>query len=289
MKIVRAFVIVFLFISGCLGAQSLRGVVLDAQTKTPIESAAIYFDNTSIGTSTNNKGEFEIELKEGITSALVISFLGYQRYQLEEYVADAFYEIYLEESIDTLDEVVISADDGMTREMKLNLFRTQFLGFSKLSRSCTILNEDDIVLRYKKSTKELSASTKVPIRIRNEGLQYIVHFDIKQFVIEYTYVDIPKEQFNIKGVSYTGTTFYKSLVDDNDKRIRKKRENAYKGSVLHFMRALSQDRIEEEGFHIYSSGFRVKPSNYIFTRDVEGYPGYVNVSFLRPLNVVYKR
>ena len=59
-------------------SQSITGVVLDAQTRMPIESASVYFDNTTIGTSTNDKGEFEIEKGDHINATLVISFLGYE-------------------------------------------------------------------------------------------------------------------------------------------------------------------------------------------------------------------
>ncbi|WCO03704.1 carboxypeptidase-like regulatory domain-containing protein [Psychroserpens ponticola] len=148
----------------------------------------MYFDNTSIGTSTNNKGAFEIKQREGISSALVVSFLGYEKVVIDTYDSNEFYDILLNESIDSLDEIVISTNDGMPREIKLEQFRKQFLGFSKFAKSCKILNEYDVILRYKKSSKELIATAKSPIIIQNEELQYLVCFDIKSFVIEYNFV-----------------------------------------------------------------------------------------------------
>lgn len=58
-------------------SQTVKGIILDAKTNLPIESASVYFDNTSIGTSSNLKGEFEITLKKGINTSLIISLLGY--------------------------------------------------------------------------------------------------------------------------------------------------------------------------------------------------------------------
>src|SRR5690606_20944356 len=99
-------------------SQSIKGVVLDGETNEPIESASVYFDNTTIGTSTNDKGEFSLPYKEGIKSALIISYLGYQKVMLYDYGINKFYKILITEDLNTLDEVVISAIDSMPKEMK---------------------------------------------------------------------------------------------------------------------------------------------------------------------------
>ena len=52
--------------------KTLKGIVLDQYTNLPIESAAVYFDGTSIGTSTNAKGEFKIELVNQSEGTLIV-------------------------------------------------------------------------------------------------------------------------------------------------------------------------------------------------------------------------
>lgn len=272
-----------------LYAQSIKGVVLDASTNQPIESASVYFDNTSIGTSTNDKGEFEIALKEDVSSALVISFLGYETALLRTYSPDKFYKVLLNEAINTLDEVVISTDDGMPREMKLEHFRAQFIGLSKIAKSCRILNEEVLNLSYNKKKKTLTASAYEPIRIQNEDLEYLISFDIKTFVINYAYINIDRDKHVVRGVSYTGTSYYKSLaVDDAAVQVKKKRDEAYNGSVLHFMRALRNKRLKEEKFTIYSEGFRVDPSRYISISELED-TKWFQVKLRAPLSVRYQR
>lgn len=289
MKTYKTTVLILFILSSLHShAQIIKGVVLDAITNEPIESASVYFDNTTIGTSTNDKGQFEIEQKEGVTSGLVISFLGYEKVVIDSYNSKEFYKILLKPAIDTLDEVVITTSDGMSRALKLEHFKEQFLGFSKLSKSCTILNEEDIILKYKKDVKELTASAKSPIVIQNEGLKYLIYFDLHSFVIKYSFVDIEDDHFHIKEVAYLGTTFYESFANSNDKKIFKNRDRAYQGSVLHFMRALSQNKIEAEGFEIFSSGFKVNPSNYIFLKETED-SEYVNVRLLKPVSILYNR
>ncbi|MGC1471933.1 MAG: carboxypeptidase-like regulatory domain-containing protein, partial [Psychroserpens sp.] len=100
-------VLICLTVSSLCKAQSINGIVLDLKTNAPIESAAVYFDNTTIGTSTNDKGEFEIEQNTNVTSDLIISFLGYEKVTISDYDADSFYKVLLQESTNTLDEVII--------------------------------------------------------------------------------------------------------------------------------------------------------------------------------------
>ncbi len=267
-------------------SQTISGLVLDQATSQPIESAAIYFDNTTIGTSTNDKGEFSIEYQEGVTSPLVISFLGYKRMIITNYQVGKLYKVLLQEDIDALDEVVITTDDGMPKELKLQQFRQQFLGFSNNAKSCTILNEEDLILRYNKKTQTLSASSKKPILIKNEKLQYLVSFEIKDFDISYHHINIKRDRFFINSVIYTGTSFYKELEESNSKKTTKSRNKAYKGSVLHFMRALSKKQLEEEGCQIFSGGFKVNPYRYINVKQIDSSKA-VGVKLLNKLSILY--
>ena len=66
-------------------AQILRGKVLDSKTKKPIETASIYFDNTTIGTTTDENGSFSITYNDAVQSTLVISYLGYEKVFISDY------------------------------------------------------------------------------------------------------------------------------------------------------------------------------------------------------------
>ena len=111
-------------------AQTLKGKVLDATTKAPIESVSVYFDNTTIGTTTNDLGEFSITYNDAVQSTLVISFLGYNKVFITDYRQKENITIELNEAFAQLDEVVINTDDGMSRAVKLKWFRKEFLGKS---------------------------------------------------------------------------------------------------------------------------------------------------------------
>ncbi len=269
-------------------SQSLTGVVFDKKNNQPIESAAIYFDNTTIGTATNLKGEFTIEYRPSVKSPLVISFLGYKDVIITEYSPDEPIKIFLEEAIDDLDEVVINYDDGLTRKQKLRLFRQEFLGNSKFGKSCKILNEDDIFLKYDKSESKLYASSKNPIQVENKKLQYSIRYNLIDFEIGFRYVDPDRNEFNVSSMYYTGTTFYKNLKSGNTGRTEKLRQNVYEGSVQHFMRSLYNKRLNKDGYSIFYRRRQIDPWKALTVEDVEN-SDWKKVSLSNTITILYDK
>ena len=66
---------------------------------------------------------------------------------------------------------------------------------------------------------------------------------------------------------YLGTSFYKDLNDKNKKRVVAARAKTYKGSVQHFMRALYEKELEEEGYIFGREGFKVNPYEHFIVSD----------------------
>lgn len=89
----------------------IKGSVSDFMTFMPIESASVYLQNTSIGSITNTDGRFSLRIpQQHLSDTLIISSIGYKSFKV---VAEEFEngeEIYLEEDVAPLDEVVIVAD-----------------------------------------------------------------------------------------------------------------------------------------------------------------------------------
>jgi len=249
-------------------SQTFTGKVIDKVTQKPIETVSVYFDNTTIGTTTNENGEFSITYTDAVQSTLVISYLGYEKVFISNYRSVNNQNIELTEATSALDEVYIEYDDGLTRRQKLRLFRREFLGTSKFAKSCKILNEDDLILKYDKRSKSLYASAKVPVIVSNKALQYEVAFDIVDFEVNFRYVNVKTREFTVNSVTYFGTSFYKNLDDFNTKKTIKNRKLAYSGSVQHFIRSLYNKTLREEGYWIYYGSFRVEEWDYFKVEDV---------------------
>lgn len=87
--------------------KQVRGVVLTAESKQPLEGATISVNRTSIVTTTNKEGRFQLDIPEG-KNVLTITFVG--REPLEtEVKTDNDLTILLKASNSTLEEVVAVA------------------------------------------------------------------------------------------------------------------------------------------------------------------------------------
>lgn len=110
------FAFFFLFIGTATFAQTeLKGKVSDFLTFQPIESASVYIKNTTIGSISNADGNFILKVpREHLQDTLVISSIGYKSFNVVISEFENGSDIYLEEDVASLDEVVIVADPRPT-------------------------------------------------------------------------------------------------------------------------------------------------------------------------------
>lgn len=281
----RFILIVFIFPLICV-SQTLKGRVIDKLTQAPIETAAVYFDNTTLGTTTNEKGEFAITYTDAVQSTLVISYLGYEKVLISDYRTKNNIRIELIEEDNALNEVYIEYDDGLTRRQKLKLFRREFLGVSKYGQSCKILNENELVLKYDKKNKALYASSRVPLKVFNKALKYEIAYDIIDFEVNFRYQEPTNRLFNVLSVTYFGTSFYKNLDGFNSKKVTKNRNAVYKGSVQHFMRSLYKKNLEAESYQIFHDKFRVDEWAHFTVEDMPD-SDFKSVKLSTDISVLY--
>jgi TonB-linked SusC/RagA family outer membrane protein len=99
-----------LLLSSGLFAQTklIRGVVLAAESKQPLEGATIAVNKSDHPTVTNTQGSFEVEVT-GDKALLTISFVGRETYEVEVKAGQPALTILLKASNTTLEEVVTVA------------------------------------------------------------------------------------------------------------------------------------------------------------------------------------
>lgn len=91
--------------------KELKNKISDFGTLMPIESASIYVQNTTIGTVSNADGKFVLQVpNQFLNDTLVISSIGFKSYKTLVNEFDNTQEIYLEEDIASLDEIVLVAE-----------------------------------------------------------------------------------------------------------------------------------------------------------------------------------
>lgn len=107
-----SFVIAALLITPVLSAQqTVRGIVVDAQTGEPLPSANILIKDTFRGTITNSNGEFTLTL-DNVKATLVFRYIGYKSAEVPiSENSDSFLEVALEPSVLEMDEIVVTDKD----------------------------------------------------------------------------------------------------------------------------------------------------------------------------------
>lgn len=93
----------------------VKGKVVDFTSFLPIENASIYIQNTTIGTISNADGKFQINVpQDHLQDTLVVSSIGFKTFKVPLNEYDPSFEIFLEEDIASLDEVVVMAENRPT-------------------------------------------------------------------------------------------------------------------------------------------------------------------------------
>ncbi|NQY07809.1 MAG: carboxypeptidase-like regulatory domain-containing protein, partial [Flavobacteriaceae bacterium] len=134
----KKIIILVLFPLFALAQQSVEGVVLDGDL--PAEAVSVYWQNTTVGTVTNEKGEFSIPYKPEYKN-LVINFVGFKETVI--FITDPNKRIthVLQEDF-SLDEVVVVKEKDGTQISLTGVSNTTVLTSNELLKAaCCNLSE----------------------------------------------------------------------------------------------------------------------------------------------------
>ena len=230
--------ILFVFVTLNAFSQVLiKGKVVSSRNEV-LEGASVYLNNTTVGTTTNENGEFRLKIKEG-NYDLVVSFIGYKTSQIKinTNIKVGFLNFKLKPDANILEEVIIRKTK-YDANWKHSLFRFKqvFLGRTRLAKECKILNPKVLHFEYNPKTNEFTAEVSEPLKIKHKSLGYLITYDL---------VD-----FSIKGrrFYFSGYARYKNLKQTIKKRWKRNRLEAFNGSQMHFLRSLIAGDLKEEGF-----------------------------------------
>jgi hypothetical protein len=177
---------------------------------------------------------------------LVISSLNYETRtisintgQLPESI-----QLLLKPTANELQEVIVEPydEDGWDRWGRY--FNAHFIGNSALSADCKLLNPDVVKFRYSRKNNSIRAFSREKLIFENKALGYKLLYLLTKF--EY---NLDERSFFYSG--YPQFEEMRPKNADEKKRWDKKRKEAYQGSIMHFMRALYHNKLEQEGFEIH--------------------------------------
>jgi hypothetical protein len=251
----RIYLLLLFSVNICLSiySQTIRGTVFDKDSKGPIAFASVFFNGTTSGTTTDNNGNFSLNVSKNGTLPIAINAIGYFSILLSHYSPDSALVVYLNPKAYDIGEIAIYAKKS-NRKKYLEWFKIQFLGQPLVTSKCTILNESDLAFQYSRKDNTLKVSSNNPLIINNKALGYKITYYLNSF--EYLQSDMY--------LQYMGYFIFEddlSLKRLKRARVEKMRKSAYLGSRMHFIRSLWQNNLDSDGFSIVSS------SNQILTYD----------------------
>ena len=251
-KIVTFFIVAFLFFSsaGRLFSQAayyvVKGKVIDKNSKTSLQGASVFAQNTTLGVASDANGNFMIKLPDGGYS-LVVTYTGYETEAIRINNTSAQNDTLIfelspkEKSLEEI-SIVISTEvkDGW---QKYGAFFTQnFIGQTEFGKQCVIKNPEVLHFYFNKKRNRLKVLAKEPLNVDNFALGYTLKFAIDSFTYEY----------NTNTNLFIGYPLFEQMEGTPEQKDTwaQNRAEAYKGSMLQFTRSLYNREIEKDGFEV---------------------------------------
>ncbi len=286
-------ILLFKMVIPVIAGSQIIGKVTDAKTGKPIFFVNVYLDNTTIGTTTDEKGNFILTNLPHGNYDLVFSHIAYHVKSKDIFISPDSrleYNIQLQPRIFKGKEVRIIAEEPKVWKKRMVEFNRMFLGETENAKMCKIINPEVLNFKEDPKTNTIIAFTDSTLLVKNNALGYLVKSEIKQF------------KWSKAVVEYQVHTHFEPLKPQSEKQKefwKKNRQKAYQGSLKHFLSAFARKRLTEEGFEIYQGdprlfkegfGKRIKPEVLYQTSENNSNEStsYKKLYFNDWLRVVYK-
>lgn len=240
----------------CQG-QTIRGVVIDAVSKSPLPFANVFFNNSSEGTVTDNQGRFAITNITSGSRELVVSFTGYNSYnRFIDFKKDGnelnLGTIQLTASIQLLGTIEVNVAHDREWERKLKKFTNVFLGKTKNAKLCKIENPWVIDFYDDPAKTGFFAKVTAPLEITNRALGYKITYYLTRFWYH-------GDEYQIGG-----NVRFEALIPSSDAEASswtKNRTTTYTNSINYLFKTLVNRGIRGKEFSLYSVSKELRESD----------------------------
>lgn len=223
-------------------AQKISGQITDQVSGEALGFATVFLNNLSKGTSSNEKGQFELPpLSEG-KYELVVSYVGYETFvQVIDLKGDVSLKIQLIPKERVLKEIVVTEDKNW--KSYYEQFLRDFIGHLPQGERCAITNPDILRIHYEADSSFLQVQSDDMLIIENQYLGYKIKYLLKEY----------RRYYRNNYVSFYGYMFFEEMSSKRQVQVRKwiaNRANAYQGSLQHFLRGVHGRNYEQAGFQV---------------------------------------
>jgi len=267
MKRILLFCLYFGFIIHCF-SQTISGKI-QTESGLAIPDVNVYLDGTKISSVSGNDGSFQLDVQGQKSGNLIFQKDNYETsiFPLEKAIGKSVKVII--NPVSDIEEVVIIPYTEQAYKDFINYFLDQFIGFDR--DDVRIKNQRTLKFSYDKNNQFLKVKAPQTLVIENKKLGYTIQYNLLNF----------QADFKAKSTSYLGTSFFKET--SFRKEVTLDRMNAYKGSMMHFLRSLYNSELEKEGF-IVNHARRIKNPKYPTDAEIQKLEDYY--SFVRSQKVM---
>lgn len=246
--------IIFIFFSPIAAlAQygTITGRIVNAGTKTPLPRASVFLSNSSVGSASAEDGTYSLNYIRPGQYTLVVTILGYEDYSKTVLVGHDPIKIDIQltpKSLMLREVVIASAADW---KKNYDAFRREFIGTDFNAKNCFVMNPHILNITYNQTKQTLHADADEFLVVENRALGYRVKFLLRDF-----------NDDHIAGIISTGgQQVFEELPGSpaEKKKWHERREEAYYGSSMHFFRSLYTNKVNSEGFVMYSFNRYLNP------------------------------
>ena len=214
-------------------SQTISGKI-QTESGSAISDVNVYLDGTKISTVSTSDGSFTLDIHSQKSGNLIFQKDSYETsiFPVDKAIGKSVKVII--NKVSDIEEVVIIPYTEQAYKDFINYFLDQFIGFDR--DDIRIKNQRMLRFSYDKKNQFLKVKAPETLIIENKKLGYTIQYNLINF----------EADFKAKSTSYLGTSFFKET--SFRKEIVLNRMNAYKGSMMHFLRSLYNNELEKEGF-----------------------------------------
>lgn len=176
------FLLIILTYGNSYSQKTIKGKILDQETKEPLAYGTVFINNTTKATTSDEFGNFLINDFGLEKFEIVVRYVGYESFTKEiNLITQTTLDITIElKSVQNLmGEFEVKSQKDKNWQKQYQQFQKLFFGTSEFAQKCKIENPYEI--EFAKTENGLSATSKVPLSITNHGMGYKLILDLKEF------------------------------------------------------------------------------------------------------------
>ncbi len=252
MKIV-IFSLLSIFCCNIYCQRIVSGQISDSENNKPIPGASVFITNTTVGITTDIKGNYRLRIPGEGSYTLVVSHVGYQSVVTDIKPESSSMVFNVAMKIKEFDDVVVSAGIRFRRN-DINLFWRTILGINPSPKTIQATNPEVVYYYYNPETKILKVTCREPLQIINYQTGYQINYVLEKFIHDY----------NTGITDWSQKCVFTELEPDNPKQKKmweKKRREVYSVSFTKFIKSLYNNTLKNDGFLLADFRLNADPSN----------------------------